>query len=450
MATSFGRASQPSAIRAANRSREKCGASVCRHQRHALIAQFDLARSSSPARTRHINNPRATSNSPAVRRASPPFCRSPSCNYCSHAQDLPIIPLGRSPPEVGAASWLKQSSTNGKSLVEPASCAIRGQTAQGRRTSSTHAAAIWRLTSSTMGGSVAPMEGSAQRDVKAGGVRLRLLDTGAGSPVLLIHGLFADHSTWTPIVEELSQDFRLIAPDLPGFGESEKPPAKRFPYGIDAFVECIADLYAALGVGPATVVGHGLGGAVALSLATRHAELVSRLVLIDAQCYPARLDLEWRLALLPVVGTFVVRQLLGRTAFRAFYRDKLLAPRSGVALKRIDHYYARFSLPPARESALATLRATQDTRSLVAQTGRVQMPTLVIWGRHDRMYPAGFGQRLAREIRGAGFELIDSGHCPHEERPKEVAAAISRFLRAERPSQDFRLVSSPAASPPRD
>lgn len=290
------------------------------------------------------------------------------------------------------------------------------------------------LTRPRMGGSVATMTGSVERDVKAGGVRLRLLETGEGPPVLLLHGMFADRTTWSPIVEALRSEFRFIAPDLPGFGESEKPPAKRFRYDIDAFVECIADLYAALGLGPAAVVGHGLGGAIALSLGTRHAELVSHLVLIDAQCYPARLDLQWRLARLPVVGTFVIRQLLGKTAFRALYRERLLGTKSAVPLRQIDRYFTQFSAPPARESALATLRATHDTRALVAQTARVRAPTLVVWGRHDRIYPAAFGHRLAREIRGAGFELVDAGHSAHEEAPAIVATTLSRFLREERPS----------------
>ncbi len=291
------------------------------------------------------------------------------------------------------------------------------------------------LTRHRMGGTVGAMTGSVERDVKAGGVRLRLLDAGEGPPVLLLHGMFADRTTWAPIVEALSSEFHFIAPDLPGFGESEKPPAKRFRYSIDAFVECIADLYAALGLGPAAVVGHGLGGAIALSLGTRHAELVSRLVLIDAQCYPARLDLHWRLARLPIVGSLVIRQFFGKTAFRALYRERLLGTRSAVPLRQIDRYFAQFNAPPARESALATLRATHDTRALVAQTARVQAPTLVVWGRHDRIYPAAFGQRLAHEIHGAGFELVDAGHSAHEEAPAAVATTLSRFLRAERPSR---------------
>jgi pimeloyl-ACP methyl ester carboxylesterase len=108
----------------------------------------------------------------------------------------------------------------------------------------------------------------------------------------------------------------------------------------------------------------------------------------------------------------------------------MLSEGASVDSQRIDAYYQTFNSPAARGSALATLRNTVDTRSIVAQTSRIQTPSLVLWGRSDRLYPVSFGQRLSREIRDARFELIDTGHAPQEERPEELAAHISRFLDA--------------------
>ncbi len=270
---------------------------------------------------------------------------------------------------------------------------------------------------------------AALRDIVASGVRVRVSEHGEGSPVVLIHDVLFDHSTWDATARLLAETRHVVAPDLPGFGESEKPPAARFPYTVDAFTEAMADLYAGLGLGRAAVVGHGLGGAIALSLAARHAELVSRLVVIDTPCYATTLTLEQRAASLPLMGGLVFKQLFNRPSFRAFFRTRLLsrnAPKE--ALERVDHYYELFNSPAARGSALATLRATADTRGVVAQTGRVRAPTLVLWGRHDRLVPAALGQRLSREIRGAGFELVDAGHAPQEERPEQTARAILHFL----------------------
>ncbi|HEY0467868.1 MAG TPA: alpha/beta fold hydrolase, partial [Polyangiaceae bacterium] len=83
------------------------------------------------------------------------------------------------------------------------------------------------------------MAGPLHRDVTASGIRLRVAEAGVGTPVILIHGLFVDHTSWDLVMLELAETFRVIAPDLPGFGSSEKPPPSRFPYGIEAFAEAI-------------------------------------------------------------------------------------------------------------------------------------------------------------------------------------------------------------------
>ncbi len=271
-----------------------------------------------------------------------------------------------------------------------------------------------------------------QRDVLASGVRLRVATRGSGAPIVFLHGLFVDHSTWDGVAASLGDEFRIVAPDLPGFGESEKPPPNRFPYGIDAFTEAVADLYAGLDLGRAVVVGHALGGGVALTLAARHPELVERLVLIAPLTGPANLDLRSRIGLLPVVGGFVFKQLWSRTSFRSYFRRAMLSPAASVPYARIDRYFELFSSPLARGAALATLRATVDTRAVVAHTARLHTPTLVLWGRDDVLSAPRDGQRLAKTISGAGFELLPTGHAPQEELPAELAAIIARFVREER------------------
>ncbi len=270
------------------------------------------------------------------------------------------------------------------------------------------------------------------RDVKANGVRLRVAEAGTGAPIVLLHDLLVDHRAWNGVMRFLSTEFRLVAPDFPGFGESEKPSPARFAYDVPAFAEVVADLYAGLDLGRAAIVGHGLGGAVAIALAAQHRELVSRLVLVDSVCCDGPLDLRRRVASLPAVGGFVMKQLWGRATFRGFFREVVSSGRTSLPLEVIDRYYDAFNDPASRGSAHATLRATLDTRSVAAQTARIGVPALVIWGRNDRMFPAGLGQRLARQIRGAGFELMDAGHAPHEESPEEFSAIAGRFLRAER------------------
>lgn len=272
------------------------------------------------------------------------------------------------------------------------------------------------------------------RDVKVQGVRLRVAVSGAGPVIVLLHGLFMDHRTWDAVIDDLSREFKVVAPDLPGFGDSEKPSPNRFPYDVDAFAEVVADLYAGLDLGRAAVVGHALGGAVAIALAARHPELVARLVLVDSVCFETPLDVRRRIALLPLVGGFVFKQFWSRGTFRGLFKETVLSASDASLVEKIDRYYDAFNDPASRGSALATLRATHDTRAVVAQMARVSVPTLVVWGRHDRSVPPRLGRRLAHQIRGAGFELMDAGHAPHEELPEQFSALVLRFLRDERAS----------------
>ncbi len=271
------------------------------------------------------------------------------------------------------------------------------------------------------------------RDIKANGVRLRVSEVGQGPSLVLLHGLFMDHTTWDPVGDALGQQYRVVAPDLPGFGQSEKPPESRFPYGINAFADAVVDLYAGLELGRAILVGHALGGAIAITLAARHPELISRLILVDALCYPASLDLATRVALLPMVGGFAFKQLWGKSAFKAYFKESYLSRDGRIPSPRLDHYYESFNTPAARASALSTLRATRDTRAVVAHIARITTPTLVIWGSEDTLYPAALGHRMSREIPEAGFQLVGAGHAPQEEQPAEVVAAIQRFCRPPRP-----------------
>jgi pimeloyl-ACP methyl ester carboxylesterase len=263
-------------------------------------------------------------------------------------------------------------------------------------------------------------------DLSARGTRVRFVEAGAGPPLLLVHGYLASHRTWDDVTPALAATRRVIAPDLPGFGESEKPSPSRYAYGFDAFADSLADVVAALGLTRVSVCGHGLGGSVALTVAAKYPDLVDRLVLVGPLVYAPRLGWMERAAPLPLVGPVAFKQLYGRAMFRRHFRDHYAT--EDVPWPRVDAHFDLFNVPAAREAAFATTRALLDTRPVVARVPRVTVPALVVWGRADRISPLADGRRLARELRGARFEVLESGHAPHEQCPEDFVRVTRRFL----------------------
>jgi pimeloyl-ACP methyl ester carboxylesterase len=265
------------------------------------------------------------------------------------------------------------------------------------------------------------------RDVAARGARIRFVEAGDGPPLVLVHDYLASRVSWDDVLGGLSARFRVIAPDLPGFGESEKPPPSRYRYDFDAFCESLADLVAALGFGRVSLCGHAMGGAVALTVAATYPHLVDKLVLVNPLVYPPRPDALSRIATVPLLGPFMFKQLYGRALFRSRFLDGAHGG-DAAAARRVDHLFDLFDVPAAREAAYATMRAMLDTRPLTASVPRVSAPTLVVWGRGNRSAPVEQGRRLVRELGGARFEVFDCGRAPAEECPEAFTRAVVSFL----------------------
>jgi pimeloyl-ACP methyl ester carboxylesterase len=271
----------------------------------------------------------------------------------------------------------------------------------------------------------------ATHDVSArGGARIRFVEAGRGTALVLIHDALGDHHTFERALDRLSASFHVVVPDLPGFGASEKPDPVRYAYGYDAFAEAIFDLVAALGLGRVHLCGHGMGGGVALTLAAKHPSLVHRLVLSSPLVFPIDDRREHtldRLARIPLLGGFVWRQVVGTSLFRSYIEGAMYAGAARPRPERALALYENFNAPAARQAAHATIAAKADTRALVARLPRVSADTLVLWGRDDRLAPIEHGRRLARELRGR-FEVLECGRSAPDEVPDVFASTLLGFL----------------------
>jgi pimeloyl-ACP methyl ester carboxylesterase/putative sterol carrier protein len=270
-------------------------------------------------------------------------------------------------------------------------------------------------------------------EVDAGGVKLSVFVAGRGDPMILLHGLGATKITWAPVLTRLAQSRRIVVPDLPGHGQSEKP---RGDYSPRFHARVVRRLLDELEIERATIVGNSLGGRIALELALRSPGRVESLALFD----PSVPGLRWRYILsfariIPSeIGAipFPLREGWVHVAIRRLFAhpEKLSPEAYSVAANE----FIRINRDPrARMAFLASLRHIVSERPDVffATLRRVKHPTLVLFGELDRLVPPRLGVRLTDHLPNAELVVLaDVGHVPQFEATEETLDVLETFLKA--------------------
>ncbi|MCF6745215.1 alpha/beta fold hydrolase [Blastococcus sp. KM273128] len=274
------------------------------------------------------------------------------------------------------------------------------------------------------------------------GHKRAFLLAGEGPPLLLLHGMGNNCQTWAGVVERLAEEHTVIAPDLLGHGESDKP---RGDYSIAAYANGMRDLLSVLDVERATVVGHSLGGGIALQFAYQFPERCQRLALVGSGGLGPELSAGLRAATLPgaelVVGALAavsgplrgglrVVEALGRaTGFRQV-GDLTEAVDALLALQDAE----------ARRAFLRTLRGVVDVRGqAVTALDRLYLadsvPMLVIWGGRDPIVPAQHAETVRTTVPSARVEVFeDAGHWPHLDEPDRFCDVLLDFIATTEPA----------------
>lgn len=237
------------------------------------------------------------------------------------------------------------------------------------------------------------------------GHRIAYRRAGSGPAVLLVHGIAGTNGVWDAMVPDLARTHTVIAPDLPGHGGSGTSAGD---YSVGAMAATLRDLLLALGIERATVVGHSLGGGVAMQYSYLFPEHCERLVLVSSGGLGRSVNLVLRSAALP--GSEVVTAGLGLTA------------RAGGRVLRAT---LRAVVGPVGQRVFAG-----DRLYLAAA-----MPTLIVWGERDPIIPVGHGRRAHTAMPGSRLEVLPGvGHFPPLEAPEETTAVLRDFLDTTEPA----------------
>jgi pimeloyl-ACP methyl ester carboxylesterase len=253
-------------------------------------------------------------------------------------------------------------------------------------------------------------------------------EAGTGAPILLLHGLGGTGAYWEPTLRLLERRARMIALDLPGFGESDAPPGG---FALDSASDRLAEALGALGGAPAVVCGHSLGGPLAVRLAVRHPCAVSRLILVAPSGFsPAPAWQHCAFRSLPLFRMLQrsplpwERWLLPLTPLRRTALFPLVDSTTNVDPAVLERLLA--GARAARELPAAAIVSLAD--GLAEEVQLVTAPIAAIWGDNDRMVPVTDAELLVRAVPSAEIHVLPaSGHMPMIERPEAFAALLARL-----------------------
>ncbi|MDS0259956.1 alpha/beta hydrolase [Haloarcula sp. S1CR25-12] len=267
--------------------------------------------------------------------------------------------------------------------------------------------------------------------VTAEGNRIHYREGGSGPTVVLLHGGIIDaaHVSWPPVIDRLTPDYRVVAPDLLGYGESEVPPGS---YSIQRHAAVVAGVLDELDLGPVTLVGVSVGGGVAMQVALDRPDLVARLVPIDSYGLGRELPnglLSYALARVQLgneiaVAAFRRSRRLTRASLGGIVHDLDSLPAAAV-----DAVYREVQRPTAGV-AFRRFRDAEVTRGGYRTTftdrfTEFSVPTHVLHGAHDDLFPVAWARRAVDRIPGA--ELTVLGDCAHWA-PRENPAAVAEHV----------------------
>jgi len=263
-----------------------------------------------------------------------------------------------------------------------------------------------------------------KKDIPVFSYKIHYLEAGRGTPVILLHGSGGEGARWMPTIKGLASEFRVIAPDQIGWGNSDKPMTI---YHSGVFAEFLARFMKEIGVPKAALVGQSMGAGVALQMAVNYPQLVDRMVLVNGGGFRSANDPprtgapDWHARQIANAGTLAEsREYLEKMYYNhALISDKLVEDNLVLRLR---------SAYTAEAVQIANARGLGGVSE--EQVRGIKTPTLLVWGANDKLSPPINADKLNAAIPGSRKVLIDkAGHYPFIEHPEQFNQAVREFLK---------------------
>jgi pimeloyl-ACP methyl ester carboxylesterase len=260
--------------------------------------------------------------------------------------------------------------------------------------------------------------------------RLSTLEAGSGPPVVALHGLGGTKGSFLPTVAALSGRFRVIAVDLPGFGDSDKPIGAS--YDARFFARAVIDLLDALELGQVHLIGNSLGGRIALEVGLLHPDRVDRLALL-CPSLAWRRERPWAPLLRLTRPELGLVQLAPRPIVEAIVHRLIPGADQGWTAAGVDEFLRAYLTPAGRDAFYAAARQIyleepHGENGFWPRLRGLQADALFVWGRRDRLVPIGFARHVSETLPQASHLELDCGHVPQVERPLQTHDAVGAFL----------------------
>ncbi len=270
-----------------------------------------------------------------------------------------------------------------------------------------------------------------QKNISVNGMNISYLDEGAGETLVLVHGIPTSSFLWRYMIKELSDNFRMIALDLPGFGDSDPPLNNN--YSISNYATMFKSFLDAMSIEGATLICHDFGGPVAMTCALRYPEKFNRFVILDTFLNKDIPPMSFSMKVVKVrpFGEFFM-WLWGKSIVKMGLQEGL-KNKSLVTDEIVSRYYfSKLNTDKISATVLGLLRTDYEKDLLFVENSlhKISKPTIIIWAEDDVYLPYSLGEHIYKNITGSEIvQITNCGHFLQEEKPKQAVNIITQFLK---------------------